>query len=291
MGKYLRSLLNKNVLAIFTGLLLLCVFLYVWIQYVRWPTKEFKALKRRKQDGKSFKNEDMVIKPEMDQLDPRLHALIRRDHVIRPLQRRLPYFLSSPTKDPSMGQGQSIRKLFRNQTNGFFIECGALDGETRSNTLGLERDLQWTGILIEGDPNSISTILSKGRKSYVVPHCLATKKETMKVSYGSYYNLGRIVDVKPGRKEQKLVDVMCLPLFAILKALEVPQVDYFSLDVEGNELDVLKTIPWDEVNILNPIIFNGRNWIPRQRQLKKASQFRGTASYGPEMKNGLLSYT
>ncbi|XP_059083845.1 protein Star-like [Tigriopus californicus] len=72
----------------------------------------------------------------------------------------------------------------------------------------------------------------------------------MKVSYGSYFNLGRIVDESPGRKDKKVVDVMCLPLFAILKALKVPQVDYFSLDVEGNELDVLKTIPWDEVNIL-----------------------------------------
>ncbi|TRY77370.1 hypothetical protein TCAL_13404, partial [Tigriopus californicus] len=112
------------------------------------------------------------------------------------------------------------------------------------------RDLQWTGILIEGDPKSIPKILSKGRKSYVVPHCLATKNITMKVSYGSYFNLGRIVDESPGRKDKKVVDVMCLPLFAILKALKVPQVDYFSLDVEGNELDVLKTIPWDEVNIL-----------------------------------------
>ncbi|TRY76847.1 hypothetical protein TCAL_06873, partial [Tigriopus californicus] len=126
-------------------------------------------------------------------------------------------------------------------TNGFFIECGALDGETRSNTLGLERDLQWTGILIEGDPKSIPKILSKGRKSYVVPHCLATKNITMKVSYGSYFNLGRIVDESPGKKDKEVVDVMCLPLFAILKAF---------LDVEGNELDVLKTIPWDEVNIL-----------------------------------------
>ncbi|TRY76846.1 hypothetical protein TCAL_06874 [Tigriopus californicus] len=195
-------------------------------------------------------DENQVVTPSMDQSDALLHALIRRDHFIEPLGRRLPYFLSNPTKDPSMGQGQSIRKLFQNKTNGFFIECGALDGETRSNTLSLERDLQWTGILIEGDPKSIPKILSKGRKSYVVPHCLATKNITMKVSYGSYFNLGRIVDESPGKKDKEVVDVMCLPLFAILNALKVPQVDYFSLDVEGNELDVLKTIPWDEVNIL-----------------------------------------
>ncbi len=27
------------------------------------------------------------------------------------------------------------------------------------------------------------------------------------------------------------------------------EVDYFSLDVEGNELDILKTVPFDLINI------------------------------------------
>ena len=29
----------------------------------------------------------------------------------------------------------------------------------------------------------------------------------------------------------------------------VAKVDYFSLDVEGNEMDILRTIPFDEVDI------------------------------------------
>ena len=32
-------------------------------------------------------------------------------------------------------------------------------------------------------------------------------------------------------------------------ALNVTKVDYFSLDVEGAELDVLKTIPFDKIDI------------------------------------------
>ena len=40
----------------------------------------------------------------------------------------------------------------KNQKNGFFVECGAFDGETRSNTLILEEELEWNGILIEADP-------------------------------------------------------------------------------------------------------------------------------------------
>ena len=43
--------------------------------------------------------------------------------------------------------------------------------------------------------------------------------------------------------------VLCLPFFSILEAMGNPTVDYFSLDVEGSELPILKTIPWDLVKI------------------------------------------
>ena len=47
----------------------------------------------------------------------------------------------------------------------------------------------------------------------------------------------------------KVIKVLCLPFISILNAIENPRVDYFSLDIEGVELDVLKTIPWDKVDI------------------------------------------
>ena len=45
------------------------------------------------------------------------------------------------------------------------------------------------------------------------------------------------------------IKATCFPLFEILKAVGNPIVDYFSLDIEGVELDVLKTTPWKDVNI------------------------------------------
>ena len=59
------------------------------------------------------------------------------------------------------------------QKDGFFIECGALDGETRSNTLFFERFRNWTGLLIEADPINYQQILLKNRKAYMVPSCAA----------------------------------------------------------------------------------------------------------------------
>ncbi len=41
----------------------------------------------------------------------------------------------------------------------------------------------------------------------------------------------------------------CFPITAILRAIEVTHVDYFSLDVEGPELDILRVFPFDEVTV------------------------------------------
>lgn len=36
-----------------------------------------------------------------------------------------------------------VRHALNGLKNGFFVECGALDGEIRSNTLFLEKKLGW----------------------------------------------------------------------------------------------------------------------------------------------------
>jgi len=43
--------------------------------------------------------------------------------------------------------------------------------------------------------------------------------------------------------------VPCFPLDTILTALNRSRVDYLSLDIEGLELAVLKTIDWSRVDI------------------------------------------
>ena len=49
------------------------------------------------------------------------------------------------------------------------------------------------------------------------------------------------------RKKEK---VNCYPLYSLLLAVnQAKNVDFLSLDLEGAELAVLKTIPWEKVNI------------------------------------------
>ena len=160
-----------------------------------------------------------------------------------------------------------------------------MDGERGSNSLSLEKDLDWSGLLAEGDPSNVKIIKydreltqhslrnmtfeffkyttnfvlfmprSKHRKSFLLPHCLSLSRKTMYVTYRQDFNLGKVEKTNIESTDARLMkwgnfaNVICFPLFGVLKALNVTKVDYFSLDVEGKEMDVLRTIPFDDVNI------------------------------------------
>ena len=48
------------------------------------------------------------------------------------------------------------------------------------------------------------------------------------------------------RKDE--TQVQCFPLYSILLALNQTNVDYLSLDIKGDELYALKTVPFDELH-------------------------------------------
>lgn len=73
--------------------------------------------------------------------------------------------------------------------------------------------------------------------------------------FNKAFNMGRIVHKESNDWLKRLhikdnqVLVQCFPLYSILLALNQTTVDFFSLDIEGDELNVLRTIPWNKVNI------------------------------------------
>ena len=68
-------------------------------------------------------------------------------------------------------------------------------------------------------------------------------------------HIGRVVHneearawIKQHGKENER-PTQCFPLYSLLLALNQTRVDFLSLDIEGDELYVLKTIPFDKVDI------------------------------------------
>ena len=139
---------------------------------------------------------------------------------------------------------------------GFFIEAGSQDAESNSNPLHFEINHGWTGLLVEPHPLFFAEGLFKNRNVSSIKTCLSmsTKPENMNFDLMGtirYENSEEVAAmsglVSSPRKDT--VEMQCLPLYSILMAMGNPTVHYFSLDIEGAELAVLKTIPWDKVDI------------------------------------------
>ena len=66
--------------------------------------------------------------------------------------------------DGQIGQVKIVDDLLSQMTDGFFIECGAYDGEIFSNSLFFELRRNWTGLLVEPVIQSYEALRRKNRK-------------------------------------------------------------------------------------------------------------------------------
>lgn len=161
-------------------------------------------------------------------------------------------------KRPRPGLYDLDRKLepYLNFDAGFFIECGANDGYTQSNTYYLEKHRGWRGILIEGIPELYERCRAERTHATVYQCALVADdcpEPTVKMHYA---NLMSLVDGAMKTPEEQAkhitdgsrdiaghyeIEVPARTLTSILDAYEgLPPIDFFSLDVEGYEKSVLQ---------------------------------------------------
>ena len=173
---------------------------------------------------------------------------------------RGPRNLSNPEKEHYSQRGQSkyIDDLLEHKRNGFYIESGAANGEGLSNSLFFEKSRNWTGLLVEANPVSFHSLIEKRRHAYTVNACLSPTTKPMVIPFRMASYIGGLTEymenthIKRVQKEDpdgKTIPVQCFPLFSILQAMGVSHVDYFSLDIEGAEVDILKTLPLDKISV------------------------------------------
>lgn len=148
--------------------------------------------------------------------------------------------------------------------NGFFIEVGANDGFRQSNTYHFERFKGWKGILIEGIPELYQKCAVIRPNSRVFNCALVAENYTEPFVTMKYANLMSIVEgalknegndnnhLKTAIEAQHDVDasyaiqVPARTLTSILDECQVTEIDLFSLDVEGFELNVLKGLDFNK---------------------------------------------
>jgi len=141
-----------------------------------------------------------------------------------------------------------LYEKYLNYSNGFFIELGAMNGITFSNTLFFERNLNWSGVLIE--PTTQYNELIQNR-----PNCynfnFAISEIDGDVEFLGEYALGGILSSMDKQhingfnlKKEEKYTVKSKPIYKLIENINISKIDFFSIDVEGGELSVLKTFDW-----------------------------------------------
>ena len=158
------------------------------------------------------------------------------------------------------GVGKIIEKYL--SQNGFFIEVGANNGFSESNTYYLERFRNWNGILIEPIPHLYQECVNERPKSKVFNCALVSQDfpdSEIEMMYGHLMSLvkGAFNDERleservafAGRKlgfTPYTVKVRARTLTSILDEANVQKIDFFSLDVEGFELNALQGLDFNK---------------------------------------------
>ncbi|XP_013402279.1 uncharacterized protein LOC106167928 [Lingula anatina] len=243
--------------------------------------------------------EDLGSK-RMNATDPRLLKLLREKWLLAPSKR--PYHLAEPQKVhmSQVGQSKAIDKLLKQRKNGFFVEAGAADGERLSNSLFFERFRNWTGVLVEANPWDFDKLTKKHRKSNIINACLSPIPHPARMEFNYANRLGGISELGhkfPDSRGKGKGLVQCFPIHSILAALGVSHVDYFSLDVEGVEEEVLQTFPWKDIMVdvwtVEYGVFRGKGGteeIRRKTEIRKIFQNTGVYQMidAPRLKQDLL---
>lgn len=178
---------------------------------------------------------------------------------------------------------------------GFYIELGANDGVTQSNTLKLELFKGWKGVLIEPVPRVFARLKknrSRQRNHLEMAACVSFDfdKDYVEIAFSNLMSTPLNIDSDiddplahagsgtiflEGLDKQEALTVLRLPsstLTAVLDRARAPRsIDLLSLDVEGGELDVLKGIDFDRYRI---------NWmLIESRNIERIEQFLSPLGY------------
>ena len=126
------------------------------------------------------------------------------------------------------------KEIFFEKENGFFIELGAYDGLTQSNTAFFEKTKNWTGILIEASRDRYEECVKNRPNSKCInTACSATDNASISFNHENGL-MSKVVD-------DGVYSCDTSTLETIIDNCEVDRnIDFLSLDVEGYELEVLK---------------------------------------------------
>jgi methyltransferase FkbM-like protein len=179
------------------------------------------------------------------------------------------------------GQDRFVIEVLGGLRNGFFLDSGASDGVSGSNTLLLESEFGWRGICVE--PNaSLFARLARARRCACVNCCLYDRPAEVAFLEAAGVFGGIVEEYDPGMLRyargivggEDVVTKRARTIHSILRELGAPRViDYWSLDTEGSELAILRSFPFDEYAVR--VLTVEHNLTSSREQIRRFLEERG----------------
>lgn len=189
-------------------------------------------------------------------LKSRLKKIIPLEYTYKVLhfKKSLP-IIGKPFHKSFSGNGEDIilcEYLFAGKQKGFFVDVGAFHPKIISNSYKLSKR-GWVGINIDPNPQAMN-LFKKYRKKDTNLRLGISDTAEKKTYYNFAFSGANTFDEefaqeKMSKKWNKLIskeEIQCLPLKDILtEHAPKSKIDLLDVDVEGHDLNVLKSNDWD----------------------------------------------
>lgn len=167
-----------------------------------------------------------------------------------------------------------LQQWNKENRKGFFVEFGATDGISLSNTYILEKKFHWDGLLIE--PARIwRESLTYNRNSKIDFRCVYNKtgeqiafNESKNAAYSTIYDFSEldIHKIKRSKGLKYMVDTVTLNDLLIEHGAP-SEIDYLSIDTEGSEFQILKSVDFNHWTF--KVITVEHNYMPQRDLILK----------------------
>ena len=183
---------------------------------------------------------------------------------LRKLDQNLDYFSEA-------GQDMLVKdNFFKNQKSGFFLEIGAFDGIEGSNCYHFEKFMNWQGIAVEASPSQFEK-LKKNRNCKLMNVAIGSENKQVEfyeviegftqmsgINNSNFKNSFERIKKNSKSKINK-INIECKTFENLIPSDQI--IDLLSIDIEGNEFDVLKSINFDKYQIKVIILENN---VPKE---------------------------
>ncbi len=200
-----------------------------------------------------------------------LHTALIKEALVTEEQQLLSNFIESVSDKNKIIKSQLLQDAFAAFIVGdlfdrTFLEFGATDGISLSNSYMLENNFRWTGILAEPSPQWHEKLKNNRPNTRIITDCIwKCSGEKLDFFVSDIGEFSTLVDYKlsdlssmPGNteiriKDGKVVEVESISLNDVMeKNFNGDAPSYLSIDTEGSEYEILQSLDFEKYR---PVVF------------------------------------